>query len=626
MKLFKYIFLVILFLTSSQVLAQEVIDDPIIIIPGIGASWNWSLVPGGDEGDWDFLIGVDHYDNLILALEDKGLERDKDFFVAFYDWRKPNADSATNYLIPIIDQALLESSTGSVDIVAHSMGGLVARAYIQGSEYRDDVDDFIMMGTPNHGSSDTYMLWEGGKIPNNWNKSIQSAVYFYSLFLQYATAGTLDRYDVIHQEITSIQELLPTYDYLIDLDNGSELIPSEVMTERNLFLQVLNDDIEGELTNIVNVTNIVGTGEPTISGIEVVQVDDSKLWTDGKPQPLTPVPSDNLGDGRVTEDSAKIEAGFGFPPGPSLSNKNSLFGKLVRLFTSTVIADTQCDEFVFGMCEVVIESEHSILPTTAIQDVFFRLGLSPTTLALTPPVEPENMLTFLVASPVEITVTNSNGQRISRNINEIPSALFSGPDDPTGPKIVIIPNAGDGEYSVELVGVADGSYHLGISNLNTTGSSIHTVENTVSSGQGIGYSIQYNSDEQIISESVSEPFEIGTDDKTSLELVEELIILVDSSDLKKKYKKSLQKNLRYTKYAIKKVEKFKNSKKKIRGKKYREEAMTRVAVIQLNIFKSKIDRYTRKGKIDQNTGLEWKSMASNIISMFDVEIRNWYKK
>lgn len=39
-----------------------------------------------------------------------------------------------------------------VDVVAHSMGGLVARAYIEGDGYAGGVDHFIMLATPNRGS------------------------------------------------------------------------------------------------------------------------------------------------------------------------------------------------------------------------------------------------------------------------------------------------------------------------------------------------------------------------------------------------------------------------------------------------------------------------------------------
>ena len=51
-----------------------------------------------------------------------------------------------------------------VNIVAHSMGGLVARYYIQDANYdlRNDVGKLLMLGTPNHGSNASYRNYYGG--------------------------------------------------------------------------------------------------------------------------------------------------------------------------------------------------------------------------------------------------------------------------------------------------------------------------------------------------------------------------------------------------------------------------------------------------------------------------------
>lgn len=46
----------------------------------------------------------------------------------------------------------------SVYIVAHSMGGLVARSYIQDLSYKKDIKKLMMLGTPNHGSYSAYRV------------------------------------------------------------------------------------------------------------------------------------------------------------------------------------------------------------------------------------------------------------------------------------------------------------------------------------------------------------------------------------------------------------------------------------------------------------------------------------
>jgi len=65
-----------------------------------------------------------------------------------------------NYLADEIRLVREQEAASEVDIVAHSMGGLVARAYIEngdfpsnlyGTSYQDDVRKLVMLGTPNHG-------------------------------------------------------------------------------------------------------------------------------------------------------------------------------------------------------------------------------------------------------------------------------------------------------------------------------------------------------------------------------------------------------------------------------------------------------------------------------------------
>jgi len=82
-----------------------------------------------------------------------------------YDWRvslQDQENTIKKYLIPVIEEAKNQSGWEKVDIVAHSMGGLIVRDYIQSDDYKGDVDKFAMVGTPNHGSLNPYYVWEGG--------------------------------------------------------------------------------------------------------------------------------------------------------------------------------------------------------------------------------------------------------------------------------------------------------------------------------------------------------------------------------------------------------------------------------------------------------------------------------
>lgn len=84
-------------------------------------------------------------------------------YPAPWDWRHNIEEAWKIYLKPKIDEAKRATGYDKVDVVAHSMGGLVTRAYIQSEAYANDIDRFIMIGTPNRGSTNAYYLMEGGQ-------------------------------------------------------------------------------------------------------------------------------------------------------------------------------------------------------------------------------------------------------------------------------------------------------------------------------------------------------------------------------------------------------------------------------------------------------------------------------
>src|SRR3990172_8300553 len=126
----------------------------------------------------DGIFGKDFYGKIISTLHDIGGYKlakpgekidktQKNYYVFYYDWRQDNAVTAA-LLADFIDQ--IQEDYGNpdlkVDIVAHSMGGLITRYYIRYG--RVDVlnrNDFpvnmyggkrvrrvILLGTPNLGS------------------------------------------------------------------------------------------------------------------------------------------------------------------------------------------------------------------------------------------------------------------------------------------------------------------------------------------------------------------------------------------------------------------------------------------------------------------------------------------
>jgi len=83
--------------------------------------------------------------------------------------------SISNYALGLaieIDYIKKREGCSKVDIVAHSMGGLVARRYIEsedfgfGSTYKNDVANLVMIGTPNYGVIEGILASALSKIAN----------------------------------------------------------------------------------------------------------------------------------------------------------------------------------------------------------------------------------------------------------------------------------------------------------------------------------------------------------------------------------------------------------------------------------------------------------------------------
>ncbi len=108
--------------------------DPVVIVPGFttGPVIDTGYIPLRDRLD---RAG---YDVTVLVYPDYGL-----------------GDIRTNSqrLANTIASVRARTGAAKVDLVAHSMGGLVSRYYIKNLGGAATVDSLIMMGTPNYGTS-----------------------------------------------------------------------------------------------------------------------------------------------------------------------------------------------------------------------------------------------------------------------------------------------------------------------------------------------------------------------------------------------------------------------------------------------------------------------------------------
>lgn len=424
---------------------------PVIFVPGLCGSFNLMVLldwRGPTLSGWGFPPFISYGKQFLEAFEKAGYRRERDLFVAFYDWRKSVRDSERLYLKPWIERAKQRSGASSVILVGHSMGGLVARSYIQSNDYANDVARLITLGTPHRGAGEAYYTWGGGEPRSDPSVKAVLDVYLWYLQNAHPFQTQLNRLRTIRTQVPGIRDLLPIDNYLLNDPGTTPPRPESLHLERNLVGALLNQPAHLDLlVGRVPVTTIAGDGFPTIKAIVVggppIPPGDPPRYPDGEPLRDE---VDRAGDGTVLTGSARLGH-------PAVNNLGPLPG-----------------------------ASHGALPDhpTVLGRVFAELGAEGPPLGA-PPVEPTRLV-LLTASPVTMSVETPAGAPIVP-----PGVLGAQAEAPAAPlrrrrvrardhghrgkhlNIAVIANPPAGAYRVQLHGTATGTLALGAMIISATG-------------------------------------------------------------------------------------------------------------------------------------------------------------
>ncbi len=281
---------------------------PIVLIPGLFGSLGDDILLG--TGDFSFGMAEQVYRPIINDLAELGYKEGENLFVAFYDWRKGCEYNTKKYLMPKIEEAKKITMEGKVDIIGHSLGGIVARTYIQGSMYNGDVRNLIMMGTPNSGAVNAYYFWSGGQVPyDKLEKNVLYQLLKMGFFWIYRFLhGPINDISIMRELFPVVEELLPSYeygDYLFYDDNVGikKPVPITQMESVNRHLNQMNNTSYLIYNRGVKPYHIIGTGFETTDVICVSKNENrADKWMDGKPIYSIAMP---YGDGTITIGSAE---------------------------------------------------------------------------------------------------------------------------------------------------------------------------------------------------------------------------------------------------------------------------------------------------------------------------------
>lgn len=397
------------------------IIDPVIVIPGILGSEKNS------DGEWVIDPILHTYDDLIATLDVNYYTPGVNLFPFPYNWRKSNVETAV-LLKQKIDEVKEICSCDKVDLVAHSMGGLVARQYIQSDAYERDVDQLIFLGTPHLGAPKAYLMWEGGEYSPLALRPeyIVDSVIELILSLEAYELGYDNLFDYLQGvPISSVRQLLPIYSYIFDEEN-LRLYPNNYPV--NEFLVDLEQDRTILEESGVRISNFVGDrGLNTISGVD--SSDSSGYlpkWVHGLPK-LFYAPLGNHG--------LRLSTGDGTVPLSSASHINA------GLQTFSL----NHRELVTGSQERVFKELTGAHVSTLITD---RSGVL------------KNIIVFRIFSPADLLIIAPNGKKIGKengqSINQIPGAFYTGFN--VDAEFITILNPLDGEYKIITQGTGSGSY------------------------------------------------------------------------------------------------------------------------------------------------------------------------
>ena len=386
---------------------MEELANKIIILPGLGASWNEGAMVFNQAvaaNEWKMTSFVKNYDSLIGALEQNGLIRDSDYFVWNYDWRKPLSEIVTDFNAYVAGLGI--SSGDQVDLVGHSLGGLVARIWTQ--ENSEKVGEVITLGSPQSGAVSAYEAWNGAKVGDRFNP--QSIVL--NVLLQLQKKNNQNLVETVRSYAKILKDLLPTFNYL--KTNGKVKVPPG-----NLYLGNKNATVSNIFDKFLA---IIGKGEQTKEWINLGErsIFDKilGLWEQGKPLSY----QQGEGDGTVLKNSAKFE----------------------------------------GDVYTEISSDHGSIPDKAVNLVLSELGLGVTIAEVATNNDP--VAVFYLGSPAEMTVncggvgvadTNGWVTVVNKNISDCGVNLLG---TENGTYHLVMGNSGDDnswQYSEGEIGIGE---------------------------------------------------------------------------------------------------------------------------------------------------------------------------
>ncbi|MBI3366790.1 alpha/beta fold hydrolase [Candidatus Roizmanbacteria bacterium] len=413
---------------------------PIVIIPGFMSSWNKDAIlhnQNVSQYDWKLPSFVKEYDGIINTLKNLNYQENKDFFVFAYDWRKNLESSADDLQLFLQNKILNTQPSTTINIVGHSLGGLVGRIWAQKYDTHN-VSKLITVGSPHRGVSQVYTAIEAGEM----DKSNSFLWLAEKLILILNKDSFETDKDTINQRLPVLKDIFPTYEFLKKTDGNFASINS--MSTKNDLLISYN---ASEQSFYPVLQTIVGN-----------KTDTTPFGYTIADRTLLDRLLNNYADGR---------------PRQSLYNSGDYL-----VLTSSAGIGNEIKTLAKDHGEVIYQEE-------GIKKVFEGLGIAyqdnqiveGQATKITP------SLLFLIKSPAEMTVVDAQGKMYQEENG-----------------IIFIENPQDGNYLLQVRGIDQGKYNVIVGEIGSNKDAWNTISGEINttppSSQTDSYQIQFNSNPQ----------------------------------------------------------------------------------------------------------------------------------
>lgn len=398
-------------------------------------------------GGADFIL-YDYAGDLMHEFQDQGYVENETLFTFPYDWRYgvsgKYSDGKTN--VDLLKQKIADiiQKTGSdkVDVVAHSLGGLIVKKYVMDNAGNHKINKAVFVGVPNTGAPKAVKVLLQG---DNFN-----------------VLGLNDsEMKKIAENMPAAYDLLPSQQYYnqkgsyietideVNLDTGNPSLQNTIKdlsyAESKNFLATDHSLNSQAIVNAENIhTQSFDDFDLRTAGVNLFAIDGCKTGTLGK---IIEARRDAPFGKTIEYKTPKIIPGDGTVPLESSTNlpidQNNKFYALSVEHGKMLSANGSRQEIVNLVSGSALSTGNNLIT----QDIS-KCNL--------------NGKAISVFSPIDIFVTDQNGNRLGLAedgsiINEIPGADFEIWGEH---KFVFVPTDNGEVYTTNLTGTGSGTYTI----------------------------------------------------------------------------------------------------------------------------------------------------------------------